>query len=166
MHTLPDPSRRRLLALPAALLGGCALLGSGEPLRVSVVDLQSLPAPGFETRVLVKLRIQNPTKKALPYQGVSLEIDLQGMQVASGVSATAGKLPAFGEALIEVPVTVISMSVLRQALSPTGGPITQRLRVTCTARGRLVGRTLDSESFESRGEVEWPPRPAPPQVPA
>ena len=160
MHTLPDPSRRRLLALPAALLGGCALLGSGEPLRVSVVDLQSLPATGFEMRVLVHLRVQNPTNKVLPYQGVSLELDLQGMNVASGVSATGGRLPAFGEALIEVPVTIPSVALLRQVLSISGenGP---RLRVSCTARGRLAGRPLDSERFESRSDVEWPPRPAP-----
>ena len=165
MNALPDPQsrlrRRSLLALPAWLLGACATLTGAEPLRVSVIDLQTLPASGFETRMLVRLRVQNPTGRVLPYQGVSLEVDLQGMQIASGVSATGGKVPAFGDVLIDVPVTLGSLSLLRQTLSLTNDVRSQRLRVICTARGRLAGRPLDSERFEGRSEVEWPPRPAP-----
>lgn len=162
MKPLSDSARRRsLLALPVAWLGGCAVVLGREPLRASVIDLHSLPAAGFEMRLLVKLRLQNPSKWALPFKGVSLELDLQSQNVASGVSAKGGEVPAFGETLIEVPVTVASVSLLRHVLSISGDGDNRRLRVSCTARGLLSGRPLDSERFEGRSDVEWPPRPAP-----
>ncbi len=152
--------RRGLAALPALLLAGCATLTGAEPLRVNVIDLQSLPSSGFELRVLVRLRVQNPADKPLPYQGVSLELDLQGMNFASGVAAASGSVPAFGEAVIEVPVTISAVSLLRQVLSLADEKNGQRLRIGYAVRGRLAGGWFGGERFDSKGDVEWPPRPA------
>lgn len=165
--TTSSACRRRhaLTLLAAAGLAGCASFG-GVPLRVNVVDLEMLPAGGFELRVLVRLRVQNPDSKALEFQGISLELDLQGMNFASGVSAAAGTVPAFGEQVLEVPVTISAISLLRQVLSLAGESQGPRIRIGYAARGRLGG-SFGGERFESKGDVEWPPRPAPkPAAPA
>lgn len=149
------------------LLGGCASM-LAPPLRVSIVDLHSLPAAGFELRVQVRLRVQNPDNKPVNYKGVSLELDLQGKNFASGVSPAEGTVPAFGEVLIDVPVSIAAVALLRQVLSLANESGAQRLRIGYAVRGRLNTGLLGGEKFDSQGDVEWPPRPAPaaPPVPA
>jgi LEA14-like dessication related protein len=67
-----------------------------EPLRVNVAGLEPLAGEGLEMRFNVKLRIQNPNDTPLEFQGVSLQLDLNGKPFASGVSDEAGVVPRFG----------------------------------------------------------------------
>ncbi len=116
------------------------------------MDVSSLPGEGLELRLAVKLRVQNPNDSAVDYDGVSLELEVSGRQMASGVSDVRGSVPRFGEALITVPVTVSPGNMLRQAWglareAPTG--------VELTARGRLAGGLFGGASFVSRGRFDW-----------
>lgn len=148
--------RRRLLILaPAVLapLGGCAGLPLRQPLQVSLVDVSGLPGEGLELRLAVKLRVQNPNEGALDYDGVSLELEVSGRQLASGVSDVRGSVPRFGEALITVPVTVSPANVLRQAWGlAREGPA----GIEFIARGRLAGGLFGGASFVSTGRFDWP----------
>ena len=56
----------------ATALGGCAGWPGGEPLRVTLADVDSLPGEGMELRLLLQLRVQNPNASAIEYQGVSV----------------------------------------------------------------------------------------------
>jgi LEA14-like dessication related protein len=149
-------NRRHLIALglaPAAL-AGCATLAPREPLQVSLVDVSGLPGEGLELRLAVRLRVQNPNETVLDYDGVSLQLDVAGRPLASGVSNARGSVPRFGEALITVPVTVPATSLLRQAWgfsrdTPSGG-------IEFTARGRLAGGLFGGASFSSTGRFDWP----------
>lgn len=152
--------RRHLLALAAGLaLAGCAGFVS-PPLKVAVVDVESLPGEGLEVRLMVKLRVQNPTETAIDFDGVTLDLDLRGMSFASGVSGARGTVPRFGEALVSVPVTISAGAMLRQALSFARERNAERVRIDYAARGRLAGGMMGGWRFESSGQLDWPPEAA------
>lgn len=143
--------RRTLTALPLLLLAGCASLSGLDPVRVQLAGLEPLPGEGLELRFLARLRVQNPNAQALDYNGVSVELTLQGNAVASGVSNASGTLPAFGEAVLDLPVSLSAVSVARTVLDfimGKGSP-----RVEYALRGKL-GMGWGAMRFESRGQVD------------
>ena len=140
------------LVTAAVALGGCAGWPGGEPLRVTLADMASLPGEGMEMRLLLKLRIQNPNAGAIDYQGVSVTLELRGSTLASGVSSDAGSVPGYGERLVSVPVSVSAMAALRQVFNvatDTERPLDYVLR------GRLGG-SLTGYPFEASGKFELP----------
>ena len=154
----PLPTRRHWLALallPLAL-GACSSLPFGEAPRVDLVGLAGLPGEGLELRFLAKLRVQNPNSQPLAYEGVSLELDLRGQRFASGVAPLAGQVPAFGETVLEVPVSVSGFTLARQLLdlvrqAERGGSVE---RVTYELRGKFGGAGLGGMAFSRSGEID------------
>ena len=148
------PTRRVLLLLPLAL-GACASLPGGQPLNVLLVGVESLGGEGFELRLAVKLRIQNPNATAIDYDGVSLDLEVRGLDFASGVSDAAGSVPRFGEAVLTVPVTVSAFSAVRQAIDgfTDGKPID---KVPYVLRGKLSTGAMGSVPFNDEGTLKWP----------
>ncbi len=154
MHTPTSARRLALLALPV-LLAGCAALQGGEFPKVSIAGFESLSSEGMELRFMVKLRVQNPRDAALDIDGVSLDLAVRGMGLASGVSPVKASVPRFGETVIAVPVTVPATAVLRQAWSLVGGPELRRIEFELS--GRLASGPFGGHRFDSRGELDWPP---------
>jgi hypothetical protein len=136
-----------LLLLPA-----CAGLPGTEPLRVSLAGIEPLPGQGMELRLAVKLRVQNPNDQPLNFNGVSLRLEVRGMDFASGVSDASGTVPRFGETVISVPVSTSAFAMARQALSLAG---TEPVRLDFVARGRLAGDGFGTR-FESQGSFDLP----------
>jgi LEA14-like dessication related protein len=140
------------LALAPLLLQGCAIFQRSDPLQVTVADIQPLEGQGLELRLLVKLRVQNPNDAPVDYNGVALEMDVQGKTFATGVSDAGGTVPRFGESVITVPVTVSAFRMLGQAValirSGGGGKITYEMR------GKLNGSGFNSMHFRTQGEFD------------
>ena len=109
--------RAGLLLACAVLTGGCASLAHRDPLNVTVAGIESLPGEGMELRLLVKLRVQNPNDAPVEYDGVAVDLDVQGRSFASGVSAETGVVPGFGEAVVSVPGIA-----MRLPFTPKGPP--------------------------------------------
>ncbi len=166
-----DHHRRRLLTLLPALLPagmaltGCASLGS-EPLRVNLVGLSSLPGEGLEWRMRARLRVQNPTDREIVYDGVSLELDLRGQRFASGVAPLTGTVGRYAETVIEVPLTISGLAVMRQLFDlvrqvsreearDTRSPGAEPPSLPYALRGRLGGG-LFGHAFDSSGTVPLP----------
>src|SRR6476620_218072 len=99
-----------------SLLAACALMPGHDPLQVNVADVEALSGEGFEFRMLVKLRVQNPNDAPVEYNGVYLKLDVLNRTFATGVSDERGSIPRFGESVIAVPVTVSTLRVAFQAL--------------------------------------------------
>lgn len=76
---------------------------------------------------------------------------MQGNAVAYGVTDTPGTLPALGETVVLLPVTVSAAGVARTIidLMLSGG----RPRIAYALRGKL-GTAWGSVPFESRGTVD------------
>lgn len=150
-----------LLTLVAA---GCAGLTQRDPVRVNVAGVEPLPGEGMEVRMMVKLRVQNPTDSAIDFDGIALELEVGDKLFASGVSDRKGSVPRFGEDVIEVPVSISTLAVVRQALRVFDGkPATA---IPYVLRGRLGGGTgarrgmrfSDSGTLDLPGFLETTPQ--------
>jgi len=143
-----------LLAFGALLSGGCASLQGRDPIQVIIAGVEPLQGEGLELRMLVKLRIQNPNDLPLEFNGVSVEMDVQGKRFATGVSDAGGSVPRFGETIVGVPVSISVFRIARQAI----GVMTNEYRgmLAYEMTGKLAGPAFNSMRFQSKGEFTLP----------
>lgn len=150
---------RRLLATCLVLsvigLSGCASMPGRDPLQVTVAGIEPLQGESMELRLLVKLRVQNPNDAPVEFNGASLNLDVMGRSFASGVSDQSGTVPRFGEAIVEVPVTVSVLRMARQVLGMLDGKPVDK--VTYSMSGKLNGASLfGTQRFTTTGEFALP----------
>jgi LEA14-like dessication related protein len=144
----------RLLSvcLLALTLTACAAFFQRDPLEVQVAGIQPLPGEGLELRMAVKLRVQNPNDRPLDYDGVALELEINGRNLASGVSDASGTIPRFGETVLSVPMTISAFSAARQALG-----LAEHIgmdEVPYVLRGKLAGgSTFGTQRFIEKGTL-------------
>jgi LEA14-like dessication related protein len=150
-----------LVALCSTLaLAGCASLQKNDPLQVTVAGIEPLQGQGLELRLNVKLRVQNPNDAPVEYDGVAVEMDVQGKTFATGVADLTGTVPRFGEALITVPVTISAFRMARQAMGMMkGGGIN---RIDYAMKGKLGGG-FSPTRFATQGSFDLPAGAAPAQ---
>jgi LEA14-like dessication related protein len=108
----------------------------------------------MELRLLVKLRVQNPNDAAVDYNGVAVEMIVQGKTFATGVSDTHGSVPRFGDAIISVPVTASAFRMMGQALTMLRSGATNK--ITYEMKGKLNGSAFNNTHFKTQGEFELP----------
>jgi len=144
--------RTFLLAAAALAVAGCASLPQKDPLQVTVAGMEGLPGEGMEVRMLVKLRVQNPNGSPVNYTGAYLQFDVLDKTFATGVSSEAGTVPAFGEAVVAVPVTISVLRMVRQVIGMLDGKPVQKIDYEMS--GKLSGGMFGTERFEARGEFD------------
>ncbi len=148
------PIARGLLGalLALTLLSGCAAFSQRDPLNIQVAGIEPLPGEGLELRLAVKLRLQNPNDSEIDYNGVALDLEVNGRRLASGVSAQSGRVTRFGETVLTVPVTISAFSAARQALgvAEAGG----MQQVPYVLRGKLAGGLLGTVRFTEKGTFD------------
>src|SRR5215831_15881069 len=103
---MPSFSTRRSIRLIALACGSlfvvaCATMQGRDPPQVTVAGFEPLEGQGMELRLNVKLRVQNPNDSPIDYNGVSVQMNVQGKSLATGVSPASGSVPRFGEAVID-----------------------------------------------------------------
>jgi LEA14-like dessication related protein len=146
------------LALAALALAACSSLSTRDAPMVTVAGVQPLEGEGFEMRLLVKLRVQNPNDATITYNGVALKLAVQGKTFATGVSDAAGTVPRFSESVIEVPVTISAMNMLRQVMGVMEGKPLEKIDYVLT--GKLAGSMFNTMRFKSAGTIDMPKIPA------
>lgn len=150
----------RLFRIAAAALAAtfaltaCSSLPGRDPLQVTVGGVEALPGEGLELRMLLKLRVLNPNETAIQYDGVYVNLEVQGRTFATGVSDESGTVPRFGEAVISVPVTVSALRMARQVMGMIDGEPVDKIRYDMS--GKLDGAGLSAVRFQSQGEFELP----------
>lgn len=146
--------RPLLACLLTLALAACAGLAPRDPLRIDLAGLEPLPSQDLEARFAVKLRVQNPNDSAIAYDGVALDLEVNGRPLASGVSDQHGEIPRFGERVLSVPVTLSAFSALRQAWGLAERP--PRRELPYSLRGKLAGGLLGTVRFSESGTLTWP----------
>ncbi|VVM71743.1 hypothetical protein PS645_01802 [Pseudomonas fluorescens] len=149
---------RRVHALIVSLLmltlSACALLPQRDPLNINVVGLEPMPGQGMEVRFAVKIRVQNPNDTTIDYNGVALDLEVNGQPLASGVSDQSGSIARFSETVLSVPVSVSAFSVFRQTVGLTR---TQTLdNLPYVLRGKLAGGLFGTMRFVDSGKLSLP----------
>lgn len=149
---------RRLIGLTLSLvllsLSACALFPDRDALHINVVGIEPLQSQDLEVRFAVKLRVQNPNETAIDYNGVALDLEVNGRPLAAGVSDQQGSIPRFSETVLTVPVSVSAFSVLRQTL---GLSQTQSLNnLPYVLRGKLAGGLFGTVRVVDRGTLDLP----------
>lgn len=140
--------------LASYLLIGCAALPNSDPLTVSVANIEPLPGEGLELRLAVTVRVQNPNDAPVEYTGAALSLELNGRDLANGVSPTGGTVPRYGETTFTVPVTISAFDMVRQALGFIGDEPTREVRYR--VRGKLEGGIFGTRRFTDEGTLELP----------
>jgi LEA14-like dessication related protein len=138
--------------LLALLLGACATMG--DALRVNVVGVEPLQGAGLELRFAVKLRVQNPNETSIEFDGVAVDLELDGKGLASGVSDQKGSVPRFGETIITVPVTISAFAAARLLLGLTDAQA--RGEIPYAVSGKLAGSSFGSVRFSRSGTLKMP----------
>ncbi|MBC2658651.1 LEA type 2 family protein [Pseudomonas sp. MSSRFD41] len=144
---------RKLIALSLVLLslGACALLPQRDPLAISLVGIDPLPSQELEMRFAIKLRLQNPNETPIDYNGVALDLEVNGRPLASGVSDQQGHIGRYAEDLLVIPVSVSAFSVLRQTLGL--GQAQSLDNLPYVLRGKLAGGLFGTQRFIERGQI-------------
>lgn len=143
-----------ILSLLLLSLSACALFPNRDPVNINVVGLEPLPSQDLEVRFAIKIRVQNPNETAIDYNGIALDLEVNGHSLASGVSDQSGSIPRFSEAIVSVPVSISAFSVLRQTL---GLSQTQTLdNLPYVLRGKLAGGLFGTMRFVDSGKLSLP----------
>lgn len=119
---------------PAAVtlwLGLCLLLPACSTLQpnfekptVTLTSIRLGQAQGLEQRFIVGLRVVNPNRVALPVEGMSYTLNLEGYDLANGVANNIAPIPAYGESTIDVDVAVNLFNSMRFMQNVLTKPVT------------------------------------------
>ncbi|MEO8644871.1 LEA type 2 family protein, partial [Pseudomonas sp.] len=140
-----------ILSLLLLSLSACALFPNRDPLNINVVGIEPLQSQDMEVRFAVKIRVQNPNETTINYNGVALDLEVNGQPLASGVSDQSGSIARFSETVLTVPVSVSAFSVLRQTL---GLSKTQTLdNLPYVLHGKLAGGLFGTMRFVDSGKL-------------
>ncbi|SUD79264.1 LEA type 2 family protein [Pseudomonas putida] len=146
---------RLLIALClASSLAACALLQPRDPLNISVIGIEPLPGQELELRMAVKMRVQNPNEEAIDYNGIALDLEVNGQPLAAGVSDQQGHIGRYDEAVIVVPVSITAFSFLRQAYGL--GQVGTLQGLPYKLRGKLASGPLGAVRFTDEGKLDLP----------
>ena len=147
-------TRSFMVLVMVTALGACALLQPREPVNVSVIGIDPLPGQDLELRMAVKMRVQNPNETPIDYNGVALNLEVNGQPLAAGVSDQHGQIGRYGQAVIEVPVSITAFSFLRQAYGL--GKLDGLQGLPYKLRGKLAGGPLGTVRFTDEGKLDLP----------
>lgn len=147
--------RHILASLAVALaVAGCTSLAARDPLQVTVAGIEPMQekGEGLELRLLVRLRVQNPNSDAISFDGAYVKVEVQDKTFATGVSNAGGSLPGFSETVVEVPVTVSMLRMVRQVVGMKDAAEADQIRYSMSGK-------LGTHRFSASGEFSLKPQP-------
>ena len=148
--------RSALLCLLALAVTACATTGSfPEPPRVTLTSIQPKDMTLLEQRYSLQLRIMNPNDVALPVEGLSYALEINGREFAYGVSNAEVSIPPFSEALLDVEVVSNLLNVMQQVQELQGE---QHDSLSYRLSGKLsLANSPARLPFEYAGELKYLP---------
>lgn len=147
-------ARLALIILLACALNACALLQARDPLGISVIGIEPLPGQDLEMRMAVKIRVQNPNESVIRYNGLALNLEVNGQPLASGVSNQQGQIGRYAEQVLVVPVSITAFAMLRQAYGLSRLESLQGMPYVL--RGKLAGGAMGTVRFSDSGTLDLP----------
>jgi LEA14-like dessication related protein len=101
-----------LAALGLFLLGGCASRSTPPSLAVSLVDVRPQEATTFETRLLVTVRLTNPSPTDISFKGSSHELVINGRTMGGAVGSEPVTVPALTSITHETTLNLSNIALI------------------------------------------------------
>jgi LEA14-like dessication related protein len=115
-------------AIGALVLGACAPGDDIIPPTVRLADLRPLSGGLLEQRFRMDLRVSNPNNFELDIDGLSVDLDINDLPFATGLSNHSVSVPRLGNALVSVEATTGILELARQLFGlAQSGNLTYRL---------------------------------------
>jgi LEA14-like dessication related protein len=144
--------RRLLIILFALGLSGCSLfVPKLERPTLSVVGVQLLKSDLWHQELRVRMRVQNPNDRALPVEGIVYQLDVEGQELAHGMSGDRFVVPALGEAEFDMSVSANMANMIFKLLSRN----TSQLQYRIYGKISLSAGLLRSIRFDDHGTFKW-----------
>jgi LEA14-like dessication related protein len=143
----------RILIILAFLgLSGCSLfVPKLEKPTLSVVRVQMLKSDLWHQEFKVRIRVQNPNDRELPVKGIVYELDVEGQELAHGMSGDSFVVPALGEAEFDMSVSANMANMLIKLLNKGGSQVEYRIY----GKISLSAGLLRSIAFDDHGTFKW-----------
>ena len=139
----------------AIIVSACASFKPLPP-QLSIVSVRPTELSFSEQKFGVLLRIRNPNQRDFVLNKLDYQLELSGAPFATGLLNQAATIPALGESVIEVPVSMRLFDFLNSAvgglLAGSGPPGKGELEYRLTGTALLDG--LWSVPFEKIGQVD------------
>ena len=159
---VPPPASGRVSGLQAMFLlltltvAACATTAIyQDPPRVTLTSIQPKDMTLLEQRYSLQLRVMNPNDVAIPVEGLSYALEINGREFAYGVSNVTLSIPPFGEALLDVEVVSNLLNIMQQVQEMQGE---QHDSLSYRLSGKI---NLDNSParlpFEYEGELKYLP---------
>src|SRR5262245_55492797 len=133
------------------MLGGCSLfVPKLETPQLSVVNVELQKADLWEQRMKVRMRIVNPNDRPIPVKGLTCALEVNGQELAHGVSGASFNVPALGEAEFDMNMTANMAGALIKFLG-RGDQLGDQVEYRVTGKISLSEGLLRSIPFEDRG---------------
>ena len=148
---------KRLLLILCILTGppGCATPESFQPPSIDIANLKLASTGLFSQELLMDLRIGNPNDFAIPLNGLSFKLDVNGLPFAEGLSNYSVTVPRLSYATVQVNGTTNTLSLMRQLMS-LGSSEKIDYRLHGTAHIGHLGQK-DTVPFERNGSLSLVP---------
>lgn len=137
----------------SAMLGGCSLfVPKLETPQLSVVNVELQKADLWEQRMKVRMRVSNPNDRPIPVKGLSCALEVEGEELAHGVSGASFNVPALGEAEFDMNMTANMAGAIIKLLGKGGNSVGDEVEYRVTGKISLSEGLLRSIPFEDRGK--------------
>lgn len=143
-RALALPRSLALALLGVALTSGCTTLSqpmsSWQAPEVAFVGLTVKEITLARQSFLVRLAVHNPNDRALPIRAMTWRLQIEGRDLAEGAAELERRIPAFGDAVVDMDAVGSLVGVTEQAalLATTRGPIAWKVSGTVTLADGLL----------------------------
>lgn len=103
---------------------GCAGLGKKmESPRINLAHISVQEFKTFETVFALKLRVFNPNDIPLVVKALDCDLEVNGNQMATGVTETETTIPALGTGLLDITIYASSLQIIARCLDGLQGSV-------------------------------------------